>query len=81
MSSTEITDSDEGKTVVSDDGDTIGVISDVRGGQAYVDPDPGVTDKIMSRMGWSDADEEDFALNASQVEEITDDEVRLTSDL
>jgi hypothetical protein len=81
MSSTEITDSDEGKTVVSDNGDTIGVISDVRGGQAYVDPDPGVTDKIMSRMGWSDADEEDFALNASQVEEITDDEVRLTSDL
>jgi len=81
MSSTEITDSDEGKTVVSDNGDTIGVISDVRGGQAYVDPDPGVTDKIMSRMGWSDADEEDFALNASQVEEITDDEVRLTSHL
>ncbi|PSP60492.1 hypothetical protein BRC76_08080 [Halobacteriales archaeon QH_8_67_36] len=81
MSSTELTDSDEGKTVVSSDGGSIGVVSEVRGGRAYVDPDPNVTDKLMSTMGWSDADEEDFALNASQVDEVTDDEVRLTSDL
>ena len=81
MSSTELTDSDEGKTVVSGDGGSIGVVSEVRGGRAYVDPDPNVTDKLMSTMGWSDADEEDFALNASQVDEVTDDEVRLTSDL
>jgi len=79
MSSTELTDSDEGKTVVSSDGSSIGMISEVRGGRAYVDPDPNVTDKLMSTMGWSDADEEDFALNASQVDEVTDDEVRLTS--
>ena len=79
MSSTELTDSDEGKTVVSSDGGSIGVVSEVRGGRAYVDPDPNVTDKLMSTMGWSDADEEDFALNASQVDEVTDDEVRLTS--
>lgn len=76
-----LTEADEGKTVVNAGGDDIGVIADVRGGQGYVDPDPGITDKIMSTLGWTDADEEHYPLNADQVDHVTDDEVRLGSEL
>ncbi|MDS0260767.1 PRC-barrel domain containing protein [Haloarcula sp. S1CR25-12] len=76
-----LTEEDEGKKVVNHDGDTIGVISGFRGGQAYVDPDPGITENVMSTLGWSDVDEDDYALNSDQVEHVTDDEVRLTSEL
>jgi len=81
MAHTELTEDDEGKKVVNADGDEIGVISGFRGGQAYVDPDPGLTDKIMSTLGWADVDEDDYALDTDQVEAVTDDEVRVGSGL
>jgi len=81
MAPTELTEEDEGKKVVNYDGDTIGVISGFRGGQAYVDPDPGISEKIMSTLGWTDVDEDDYALDSDRVEHVTDDEVRLTSEL
>ena len=81
MAHTELTEKDEGKKVINAEGDEIGVVSGFRGGQAYVDPDPGMTDKIMSTLGWTDVDEEDYALNEDQVAEVTDDEVRLSSEL
>jgi len=81
MAHSELTEEDQGKTVVNHDGDEIGVISGFRGGQAYVDPDPGMTDKIMSSLGWADVGEDDYALSEDQVAEVTDDEVRLTSEL
>ena len=81
MARTNLTEQDEGKHVVNADGDTIGVISGFRGGRAYVDPDPGITDKIMSRLGWADVDEDDYPLETDNVANITDDEVRLTEQL
>ncbi|WP_268899792.1 hypothetical protein [Haloarcula salinisoli] len=36
---------------------------------------------ILSTLGWTDADEEHYALNEDQVEHVTDDEVRLSSGL
>ena len=81
MAHTELTEQDEGKKVVNHDGDQIGVVSGFRGGQAYVDPDPGMAEQIMSALGWSDVDEDDYALDDDRVAEVTDDEVRLTSEL
>jgi hypothetical protein len=81
MADSKLTEADEGKKVVNHDGDEIGVISDFRGGQAYVNPDAGMTDKIMSSLGWSDADEGDYALNDDHIAEVTDNEVRLSSNL
>jgi hypothetical protein len=72
---------DIGKKVVNAHGETIGMVSGFNDGQAFVDPDPGVTDKIMSRLGWADIDEGDYAVDASQVDRIDDDEIRLKSDL
>lgn len=74
----EFTEDDQGKTVVTADGDEIGSVSGVEGRRAYVDPDPGITDRIKSALGWQDVDEEDYALEESQVDTVTDDEIRLS---
>jgi hypothetical protein len=77
MSRKTITDEDEGKKVLNTNGDTIGIVSSVRGGSAYVDPDPGITDKIMGKLGWNDVDEDHYPLKDTQIDTITDDEIRL----
>ncbi|MFC4359865.1 PRC-barrel domain containing protein [Halobium salinum] len=69
---------DEGKKVVDASGDTVGRVIEVRHGTAYVDPDPNIAETIMSKLGWADADEDDYPLQKSTVAEITDDEVRLS---
>jgi hypothetical protein len=76
-SRTTIDDSDEGKKVVNANGDDIGVVSEVRGNTAHVDPDPGITDQIRAKLGWDDADKDTYALPESSIDQITDDEVRL----
>ena len=74
-----LTGSDQGKAVVDATGSEVGMIVEVdeSAGTAYVDPDPGIADRIMSKMGWGHADSEDYPLTENQIEHITDDEVRL----
>lgn len=71
------TDDDEGKHVVNAEGETIGIVEAVEGGAAHVEPDPGITDTIKSRLGWGDSDEETYRLEAEHVDTITDDEIQL----
>lgn len=73
-----ITEDDEGKEVVDSNGETIGIVSSVRAGTAYVDPDPGLTDSIKSKLGWNEPDTDDYPLDDSRVDTVTDDEVRLS---
>jgi len=77
MARTRLNETDEGKKVIDSDGNEIGMISGFRGGMAYVDPDPGIAESVMSTLGWSDIDESDYALDQDDVETVTDDEVRL----
>ena len=78
MARANLTDEDEGKAVVNSAGDKIGMVQEVRGGNAHVNPDPGITDKISSKLGWGDADTtETYELQSTRVETITDDEIRL----
>ena len=78
MSRTTISNEDEGKPVVNSAGDEIGMIEEVRSGTAYVNPDPGITDKISSKLGWGDADtDENYELQSARIGMVTDDEVRL----
>jgi hypothetical protein len=76
MARTTINDSDEGKRVINDNGEVIGLVSGVESGTAYVDPDPGATEKIMSKLGWDDVDENDYPLDRSKIDTITDNEIR-----
>jgi len=74
---TEITESDEGKKVIGRDGDEIGRVVEVSHGTAHVDPDPDMSDTIMSKLGWGDRDEDTYPLQEETIESVTDDEIRL----
>lgn len=74
-----LTDSDEGKRVVNAHGDEIGRVVEVQHGTAHVDPDPGLTDSIMSKLGWSDSDHDTYQLDSSAIESVTDDEIRIST--
>lgn len=74
------TEDDEGKTVVNDEGEEVGMIATVEHGTAHVNPDPGLTDTIKSTLGWGDSDDEDtYPLQEESVASVTDDEVHLGS--
>lgn len=77
MERSQLTEDDKGKSVVDSNGTKVGMISDVRNGSAYVDPDPGITDSIRSKLGWGEADEEDYRMESRRVEKVSDDEVHL----
>lgn len=70
------TESDEGKKVVRGD-ETVGRVVDVKHGTPYVDPDPGITDTLKSKLGWGEADEDAYPLQDETIEEVTDDEIRI----
>lgn len=71
------TESDEGKVVVDTQRDKIGRVIEVKGGSAYVDPDPDLSDTIMSKLGWGAADEDNYRLDSSTIDSVTDDEIRI----
>lgn len=79
MAVIEFTKDDMEKPVVDSNGERVGRVVDTRGGTAYVDPDPDVVDTIKSKLGWSDRDEETYALHGDNVKEVTDNEIRLNS--
>ena len=76
----QFSEDDEGKSVVVD-GDEVGIVSEVEHGTAYVDPDPGITDKVKAKLDWGDRDEETYPLDEQSVESVTDDEIHLQDNL
>lgn len=77
MERNHITEDDEGKAIVDSTGHEIGMVTEVRSGTAYVNADPGLTDTIRSKLGWTDANEDDFTLQEDRIQTVTDDEIRL----
>ncbi len=73
----EFQSSDEGKTVKTKDGDSVGTIESVEGNMAHVKPESGLSESIRDRLGWTSDDQSEYELDQSKVDEITDDEVRL----
>jgi len=74
----QFSEDDEGKSVVVD-GDEVGIVSEVEHGTSYVDPDPGIADKVKAKLDWGDRDEDTYPLQEQAVETIMDDEIRLRS--
>ena len=82
MATAQITDDEVGKDVVAGNGDQVGIVSAVEHGTAYVDPDPGLTTKLQTKLGWEDRpDDEGYPLQEQAIDTVTDDEIRLQSDL
>lgn len=72
---------DEGKRVVTADGETVGMIETVSGSKAHVKPDTGLSQSIRRRLGWSEEGHDTYELRKSNVHDITDDEITLKSNL
>jgi hypothetical protein len=77
-SKTVLTEDDEGKRVIDSFGDEVGRVIEVEHGTAHVDPDPGLTEKLKSKLGWGDEeDTETYRLDEDSIEAVTSDEIRL----
>lgn len=77
-SETVLTEDDEGKRVINSLGDTVGRVIEVEHGTAHIDPDPGLTEKLKSKLGWGDEeDTETYRLDQDSIEAVTSDEIRL----
>lgn len=72
-----LTEDDEGKDVVNSNGDEVGRVIEVTHGEGHVEPDPGIADTIKTTLGWGEADGDTYRLSASDIEHVTDDEIRL----
>lgn len=75
--SPDFTTDDEGKPIVTANGDQIGTVRDVDVRTAIVEPGPDLSDSIKSRLGWRATETETYRLNEEYVDEITDDEIRI----
>lgn len=80
MSSVQITEDHVGADVVDGDGEQVGIVTAVEHGTAHVDPDPGITEKLKTTLGWAETDGT-YPLQEEAVRTVTDDEIRLRSDL
>lgn len=72
---------DVGKQVVNASGENVGVVTEVDEDAAlvYVDPNPGITDRIKTRLGWESRGEDAYTVSPDHIEAIEDDEMRLKS--
>jgi len=77
MSRSNINEADEGKNVVDSTGQQLGTVSKFEGGMAYVKPDENMGESIRSKLGWADDSQNEFELLEDQIQEVTDNEVRL----
>lgn len=66
---------DQGKDVVDTRGADVGMVSDVDGETLYVDPDPDLTESVMSKLHWRDHDRDDHPVPPEAIERIGDEVV------
>lgn len=77
---TNVTADDEGKPVVYES-DTVARVVEIEDGTAHVDPDPSLTETVLSKLGWADAEPDAIPLEPDSIAEVTDDEVRIDVDV
>jgi hypothetical protein len=80
MNDIQFTEDDVGKDVVRAGGDQVGIVTTVEAGTARVEPDPGLTTMIKTRLGWEDETESTYPLQEAAIDTVTDDEIRLRDD-
>lgn len=72
-----ITEDEIGKHVLSEDGDKLGMIASVEGTTAFVEPEPGLIDRVKGAVGWESDSDDLIPISEDAVTDITDDEVHL----
>lgn len=75
----ELTEDDQGKDVVDANGEQVGIAVDVEGRTMFVDPHPGLTDRLKARFNWGEPDKDSYPVDADEIAEISDDAIVLRS--
>ena len=70
-----------GDPVVNAKGERIGMVTEVEeeANALFIDPEPGITERIRAVLGWGDVDDDDYRLEAEAISRITDDQIELKS--
>jgi hypothetical protein len=68
-----------GKKVVDATDEEIGTVTAVDGETMYVDPHHGITERVMSTLGWGD-EEDSYPVRSDHVERIDDDRIVLKTE-
>lgn len=68
---------DEGKSVMTKDGEIVGTVEKTTNTEIHVKPDSGLSQSIRRRLGWAEKDQETFSVQKSKVQEISDDGIQL----
>ena len=76
-----LSEEDEGKFLMDGEGEQLGIVSEVRNGTAYVDPDPNLGEAWMEVFGWGSADEDDLTVPGEAIDTVTDKEIRVNKNL
>ncbi|MFP8954117.1 hypothetical protein ACLI4Z_14285 [Natrialbaceae archaeon A-arb3/5] len=71
---------DQGKEVVDSAGQQIGIVAEVEDETAYIDPEPGLTDRLKARLNWGGHDDDEYPVESTEIREITDDELVVESE-
>lgn len=72
---------DEGKSVMTADGDMVGTVDSIAGSAAHVKPHDDLSRSTRRRLGWSGEGEDTYELQHSKVDKITDDGIHLRKNL
>jgi hypothetical protein len=74
-------DADEGKKVMTADGDMVGTVEEIHGDRAHVKPDAGLSRGTRRKLGWTQQGEDVYPLKHSSVDAISGDEIHLKRNL
>ena len=72
---------DEGKKVMTADGDMVGTVDTASGSTAHIKADQDLSRSIRRRLGWTEEGEDTYRLQKAKVDHISDDEIRLKRNL
>jgi hypothetical protein len=61
----------EGKTVVDHEGNTVGLVDEIEGETLYIEPDPGITDRISAPLGRAGRDDGDWRIETDRIDTVT----------
>lgn len=67
-----LTDDEVGKTVVDAAGKELGIVADVEGNRAFVDPNPSIAEQVLAAVGLGGQDAEDYVVTDDMLESVGD---------
>ncbi|WP_440763624.1 hypothetical protein [Natronorubrum sp. DTA7] len=68
-----LTDDEVGKKVIDVEGKELGIVAQVDGGRAAVDPNPSVAEHVLAKIGVEGEDEEDYIVTEDMLETVGED--------